>query len=210
MAVFGLERPVSPSGETEVGIGQLTRISHRVLLNGCNWLDNKELCDSSEYRAYCGGCSAETSKRQAREAVLSLRSVVRHPGYTPFGASALPTAWRRSIATEGARARGGGCCCPTIGSRASSMISCQCHLGRSLRSTTKILLDPSFSSSRRSAYSRRVSILGKRIRRIRISPNLPITESILLHEVDPSDKLGSLPTVELRYDDAGRAAVFEG
>ena len=27
-----------------------------------------------------GDCSAETSKRQAREAVLSLRSVVRHPG----------------------------------------------------------------------------------------------------------------------------------
>ena len=49
------------------------RISHRFLLNGCNWLDNKELWDSAKNSAFHRWCSAETSKRQAREAVLSLR-----------------------------------------------------------------------------------------------------------------------------------------
>ena len=96
MAVFGLERPVSPSGETEVGIGQLTRISHRFLLNGCNWLDNKELWDSAEYRAYFGGCSAETSKRQAREAVLSLRpALIVGPSYSSMGPSGVLRTTRR-------------------------------------------------------------------------------------------------------------------
>ena len=52
----------------------LTRISHRFLLNGCNWLDNKELSDSAKKSAFLWWCSAETSKRQACEAVLSLRS----------------------------------------------------------------------------------------------------------------------------------------
>ena len=48
--------------------------STRFLLNGCNWLDNKKLWDLVKYSAFHRWCSAETSKRQARKAVLSLRS----------------------------------------------------------------------------------------------------------------------------------------
>ena len=50
------------------------RISHRFLLNGGNWLNHKELWDLAKYSAFLRWCSAETSKRQAREAVLSQRS----------------------------------------------------------------------------------------------------------------------------------------
>ena len=53
---------------------RLARISHRFLLNSYNWLDNNELWGSAKYGLFLGRCSAETSKRQAREAVLSLRS----------------------------------------------------------------------------------------------------------------------------------------
>ena len=52
----------------------LARISHRFLLNGYNWLDNNELWGSAKYGLSLRWCSVETSKRQAREAVLSLRS----------------------------------------------------------------------------------------------------------------------------------------
>ena len=48
--------------------------STRFLLNGYNCLDNKELWGSAKYSLFLRCCSAETSKRQAREAVLSLRS----------------------------------------------------------------------------------------------------------------------------------------
>ena len=52
----------------------IARISHRFLLNGYNWLDDKELWGLAKYGLFLRRCSAETSKRQAREAVLSLRS----------------------------------------------------------------------------------------------------------------------------------------
>ena len=48
--------------------------STRLLPNRCNWLGNKELWNSAKYSLFLRCCSAETSKRQAREAVLSLRS----------------------------------------------------------------------------------------------------------------------------------------
>ena len=54
-------------------VAELARISHRFLLNGYHWLDNKELWGSAKYGLSLRWCSAETSKRQAREAVLSLR-----------------------------------------------------------------------------------------------------------------------------------------
>ena len=56
-----------------MGATDLARISHRFLLNGYKSLDDSKLCVSVENGASCEGCSAETSKRQAREAVLSLR-----------------------------------------------------------------------------------------------------------------------------------------
>ena len=52
----------------------LTRISHRFLLNGYKCMYERGLCNLARNRSSFGGCSAETSKRQAREAVLSLRS----------------------------------------------------------------------------------------------------------------------------------------
>ena len=48
--------------------------STRFLLNGCNCLGKKELWNSAKNSLFLRWCSAETSKRQAREAALSLRS----------------------------------------------------------------------------------------------------------------------------------------
>ena len=72
-------------GSTLFGCGcsALTRISHRFLLNECNCLDNKELWDSAKNSLFLLWCSAETSKRQAREAVLS-----------------LPSAWSRAVVSS--------------------------------------------------------------------------------------------------------------
>ena len=47
--------------------------STRFLLNGYTCLNERGLCNLARNRPSFGGCSAETSKRQAREAVLSLR-----------------------------------------------------------------------------------------------------------------------------------------
>ena len=48
--------------------------STRFLLNGYQCMYERGLCNMARNRPSFGGCSAETSKRQAREAVLSLRS----------------------------------------------------------------------------------------------------------------------------------------
>ena len=54
----------------------LTRISHRFLQNGCNLLGNKELWDSAKYSLFLRCCSAETSKRQARDGFLGEKGQV--------------------------------------------------------------------------------------------------------------------------------------
>ena len=44
--------------------------STRFLLNGYHWLDNKEWWGLAKYGLFLRCCSAETSKRRAREASL--------------------------------------------------------------------------------------------------------------------------------------------
>ena len=55
-------------------IGPLACMPHRFPLNGYFRLDDSGLWPSAKDKASLEDCSAETSKRQAREAVLSLRS----------------------------------------------------------------------------------------------------------------------------------------
>ena len=88
---------------------QLARISHRFLLNKCNCLDNKELWDLARNSAFLRWCSAETSKRQAREAVLSLRPAwSRARARSRRGSrSALPHIASRICETSGRVARNG-------------------------------------------------------------------------------------------------------
>ena len=50
--------------------------STRFLLNGYNWLDNKELWGLANCGLFLRWCSAETSKRQAREAFLGEKGQV--------------------------------------------------------------------------------------------------------------------------------------
>ena len=82
---------------------EVARISHRFLLNGYHWLDNKELWGSAKYGLSLLWCSAETSKRQAREAVLSLRSAwSRARARSRRGSrSALPRIASRTCETSG-------------------------------------------------------------------------------------------------------------
>ena len=77
--------------------------STRFLLNGYNWLDNKELWSSAKYGLFLRWCSAETSKRQAREAVLWLRSAwSRAQARSRRGSrSALPRIASRICETSG-------------------------------------------------------------------------------------------------------------
>ena len=87
---------------------RLTRISHRFLLNGCNLLGNKELWDSAKNSLFLRCCSAETSKRQAREAALSLRSAwSRAPARSRRGSrSVLPRIASRICETSGLNTNG--------------------------------------------------------------------------------------------------------
>ena len=88
---------------TSVYSPNLARISHRFLLNGCNLLGNKELWDSAKNSLFLRWCSAETSKRQAREAALSLRSAwSRAPARSRRGSrSVLPRIASRICETSG-------------------------------------------------------------------------------------------------------------
>ena len=83
----------------------LARKSHRFLLNGYNLLDNKELWDSARNSLFLRWCSAETSKREAREAALSLRSAwSRAPARSRRGSrSVLPRIASRICETSGLR-----------------------------------------------------------------------------------------------------------
>ena len=77
--------------------------STRFLLNGWNLLGNKELWDSAKNSLFLRCCSAETSKRQAREAALSLRSAwSRAPARSRRGSrSVLPRIASRICETSG-------------------------------------------------------------------------------------------------------------